>query len=1220
MKSLLDVLKPEKLLPATGALLVALGIALCRALGMQWTLIAVFGLSLVLLLLIGLTVSTLLSQSRKNRFIEGLDKQAEEDYRMASASRRQSLKEFHEKWKQAINSLRGSGLGRHKDPMCALPWYVMIGEPQSGKSTAITNCGLEFPLGESIQGTGGTKNCDWWFSNNFILLDTAGRYTFDEGHEADRDEWIAFLKLIAKYRKRKAINGLIVSIPVDSLMTKGLDQLKLDARKIRQKIDQLSQQLGLHPPVFLLIMKSDLINGFTDFFESLPETRLGEVFGWTNDVRQLQDPIAAFEKSFDELHDTTRKLRLSLMKEETRPEVLKNIYFFSEEFSRLRPRISVFMDVVFKSNPYSPAPFLRGYFFTSGTQVGTVISSLIEALGLQHKLKTFDSSSETRTFFLKEFFSRIILRDQHLSSVSQQRVAMERHKRWFTFAMAGVTFAVFSGMVGVSFFKNLSLCRRVEHTVKASRGEHEGKQALALYNQSATQIGDLVESVERLGERHFGMSWGLYVGDKFEEPLRREFVSTFSKNCLRPTVDRLVEELARWKEDRSGIASIDQFLSDFLLLGKYLSTITYALERRQGISPESIGHKVDSEPEFAPADAQMHPSQGEVRPAEETPRLEKELSAKGAGSAGQVFAQVDFDYIVRRFWEGTLPDSGEVLSRNFSRFVAWQDTWSLQRECDRVRNAVSVDLLRTVFSPESILQYVQSLAYSPIRLSDEYTQQAKIQEEGQKQVEASFSKTVWMEKLVPLLRLLFSFSKDPNVPEGIRVALLNDVLLPFVQTYAQLYQKAWSDFFAQSAVRATRLQRRNQRTVTRWALALGAMEPVGLIGDHTRIEVPQQEGTYLIPFQKALEPFGIIHEFRDREREYTTLLQEVSETWNWIDNNPDESGATEKSRNLLFPVSEQDRVKSPLYKAEKWVEEFFSARAGDSMCQQLRGTLMFPLELARQSLLENYENSIDRNWETIVHQSFEHNLRGRFPFVSDDALVTLANLQDVDAEDFQQFFRRETGTLFSFVEKHLSWVITRTDEEFRLREHTGSRPNLDPAVLEFLNRSYWLSRFFLNDQGDFKQHDLSLETRISNIATRANTPQGDLFVTESRLCIQCDEEGCLTYRDGPPIRKLWKWSIKGCRGVNLSIVVQGKQRPPERNYLEFRGEWSLLKLLRLSRRGGENSLAWAFPIKSATSNQLAGSAHIPYVMSTQKAENPLEIPFGSIRCPKRIFQ
>ncbi|HFL6626576.1 TPA: type VI secretion system membrane subunit TssM, partial [Salmonella enterica] len=63
-----------------------------------------------------------------------------------------------------------------------LPWFMVVGSPGDGKTTALLNTGLQFPLAEQMEQTsriltvpgGGTLHCDWWFTNEAVLIDTAG--------------------------------------------------------------------------------------------------------------------------------------------------------------------------------------------------------------------------------------------------------------------------------------------------------------------------------------------------------------------------------------------------------------------------------------------------------------------------------------------------------------------------------------------------------------------------------------------------------------------------------------------------------------------------------------------------------------------------------------------------------------------------------------------------------------------------------------------------------------------------------------------------------------------------------------------------------------------------------------------------------------------------------------------------------------------------------------
>jgi type VI secretion system protein ImpL len=198
------------------------------------------------------------------------------------------LADVGSRMRQALKVLRGSRFGGFGTRyLYQLPWYIIIGPPGAGKTTAIVNSGLKFPLAETmgaeaLGGVGGTRNCDWWFTNDAVLIDTAGRYTTqDSDASADAKAWNGFLSMLKKYRKRQPINGALVAISLSDLSELNAAARAEHARAIRVRLQELREKLGVRFPVYVLFTKVDLVAGFQEFFDTLSTKESEQVWGLT---------------------------------------------------------------------------------------------------------------------------------------------------------------------------------------------------------------------------------------------------------------------------------------------------------------------------------------------------------------------------------------------------------------------------------------------------------------------------------------------------------------------------------------------------------------------------------------------------------------------------------------------------------------------------------------------------------------------------------------------------------------------------------------------------------------------------------------------------------------------------------------------------------------------------------------------------------------------------
>jgi type VI secretion system protein ImpL len=293
-----------------------------------------------------------------------------------------------------------------------LPWYMFVGAPGTGKTTALLHSGLKFPLAErlgkqAVGGVGGTRNCDWWFTDDAVLLDTAGRFTTQDSFaEADQAAWGGFLQLLRKYRPRRPLNGVIVALSVQDLLQLSDTQRAVQAGAVRERLKELYTRLGMRFPVYVVVTKCDLLAGFAEFFDDLGRDEREQVWGVTFPYVAQGGPdeaLASFPGEFAALEKQLQARVLHRMQQETDTRRRALVYGFPQQFAGLENMLTGFLQETFSTSRFDEAALLRGVYFTSGTQEGRpidrVMSAVASALGLQRQVVLPDPASG-RAYFI----------------------------------------------------------------------------------------------------------------------------------------------------------------------------------------------------------------------------------------------------------------------------------------------------------------------------------------------------------------------------------------------------------------------------------------------------------------------------------------------------------------------------------------------------------------------------------------------------------------------------------------------------------------------------------------------------------------------------------------------------------------------------------------------------------------------------------------------------
>lgn len=377
-----------------------------------------------------------------------------------------------EKMQEALGVLKKSGGAAS---LYDLPWYVIIGPPGAGKTTAIANSGMDFPLAQdkALSGFGGTRNMDFWFSEDAVLIDTAGRYTTqDSDATTDKASWDSFLDLLKKTRPNQPINGVILSFSVEDMLTENPETVARHAETVRARLAELHEQLKIDFPVYVMFTKADLIAGFREYFASFSQNRRKLVWGHTF---QTADRKAitheAVPQEFDRLVARLSDEVADRLSEE--PDGISRIAIFGlpGQMTLLRDNVSDFLRRVFEPTRYKSNAILRGFYFTSGTQEGTPIDQVLGAIQTGSDgpsvFQPAFTSGRGKSFFIHDLLKRVIIPEQ--GWVSHDRKAVRRTMVIRTVSLSAIALLTLgtAGALGYSYWKNQSLVKTADAETRA---------------------------------------------------------------------------------------------------------------------------------------------------------------------------------------------------------------------------------------------------------------------------------------------------------------------------------------------------------------------------------------------------------------------------------------------------------------------------------------------------------------------------------------------------------------------------------------------------------------------------------------------------------------------------------------------------------------------------------------------------------------------------------
>jgi len=502
--------------------------------------------------------------------------QAPADSDVSASQSAEEIAILKERFEEGVSVLKKKG--KKSRNIYELPWYIIIGPPGSGKTTALINSGLEFPLAEkfgkeALRGVGGTRNCDWWFTDDAVLLDTAGRYVTQDSHaDVDSSAWVGFLNLLKKYRKRRPINGAIIAVSLSDLMVLSQQERAQHVHAIKQRLQELDKHLGVRFPVYMLFTKCDLVAGFMEFFDDIGREERSQVWGMTFPVTKDDTSYQHFASEYDLLIDRLNNRLLHRLNQERDINRRCMIYSFPQQMASLKQTLDDFVSDVFKATTYDQPTFLRGVYFTSGTQEGTpvdrMMGSLARTFGLEQQLLPSYGSSG-KSFFLTNLLKHVVFEEANLVS-SNTRFEKQRNIMQWAAYVGSIALTVVAALAWTtSYTANESYVQEVDSSLtqylETSAPE---KTPSSNFNEILPRLNALLKT-RNLSNVHgddapLHMTVGLYQGEALGVAAHDAYLRELNALLLPRIATRISEQLQASHSDQDLQYEV---LKTYLMLG-----------------------------------------------------------------------------------------------------------------------------------------------------------------------------------------------------------------------------------------------------------------------------------------------------------------------------------------------------------------------------------------------------------------------------------------------------------------------------------------------------------------------------------------------------------------------------------------------------------------------------------------------------------------------------
>ncbi|BBI53386.1 hypothetical protein HORIV_58070 [Vreelandella olivaria] len=341
---------------------------------------------------------------------------------------------------EITESLGGGNSSRYR-----LPWYLVMGVENAGKTSLINRSGQNFALTHVMKASGqsskqGQLGFDWWIGDKAVLIDPDGELLTQGAMEGGEPQalqsrlWDHFVDWLERNRAQRPLDGVVLVLDLARLSHAQVAVRKGYAALLRSRLRELMERHGTRLPVYVTFSKMDLLHGFDDFFRHYSREARRAPLGFTFTPASMETPgkwESEFEADYDAMLARLNQLMPTMLSECRDREERESVFRFVRQLAGLRDVLFGFLTEALSSDRFSTAAMVRGAYFTSVYQQGVPEDPFVDAAarryGMDDSVQPAHRATRSALYFTEELFEKVIYPEAGLAG-DNARVTQRRRR------------------------------------------------------------------------------------------------------------------------------------------------------------------------------------------------------------------------------------------------------------------------------------------------------------------------------------------------------------------------------------------------------------------------------------------------------------------------------------------------------------------------------------------------------------------------------------------------------------------------------------------------------------------------------------------------------------------------------------------------------------------------------------------------------------------------